>query len=92
MKDGKHIGIFTIAGLAIIAWLVLAKPFGEVPPDERGEFQQVLSAMGDKQAETSDELTTAAVAPVEGVYVGEHEVHGANWSIPNILRHVLGVN
>lgn len=84
----KKIGIFSIIGLVIVAWLVVAKPYGE---PQTSNFGSILHVWSQEQEETSEELTDKAVAGVEGTLVGEHQVNGANWSIPNLIRHFLGV-
>lgn len=84
----KKVGVFTIAGLVIIGWLVVASPFG---PSRQSDFGSILSTWGERQEEASDEITSFAVAGAEGKYVDEHQVNGANWSIPNIIRYWIGV-
>lgn len=85
MKQKIGFGI----GLLIIAVLVFASPWGD--SDQQGGFTEVLYAWGESQEEVSDKFTTAAVSGAEGSLVGEHEVDGSNWAIPNIIRHWLGV-
>lgn len=84
----KKVGIFSMIGLVIIAWLVVAKPYGE---PQQSNFGSILSVWGEQQEEVSEELTDKAVSGVEGDLVGEHQINGANWSIPNLIRHFLGV-
>lgn len=86
MKDKKTA---TIAGLAVIAALVVFSPFDS----EEGEFSKVLRSMGSNQIETSEKFAEHTVKPFEGgSIIGEHKVNGSNWAIPNIIRNILGVN
>lgn len=85
----KRNNILAAVGIIIVLWLVLASPFGE---RQRSDFGSILSTWGDNQSEASEEITEKVVSPVEGTLVGEHEDNGANWSIPNIIRHILGVS
>lgn len=80
--------IITIIGLVFIVMLVLWSPF----KDEGGDFQKMLHLWGDRQHEYSDQVTEEAVSGLEGTVIGEHQVDGSNWSIPNIIRHLLGVD
>ena len=84
----KRSVLVTIAGIVLLFVLVFYSPFER----QSGEFSQVLQSMGQHQKETSDVLTEQALEQVEGTVVGEHQVDGSNWSIPNIIRHVLGVD
>lgn len=90
----KKASIFSIIGLCIIGWLVIAQPFADDTPKDANEenFTEVLYAWGDRQSEQSDKIVDAAAKPVEGKLVGEHEVDGSNWAIPNIIRHWMGVD
>lgn len=91
-------GILGVIGILFVVGLVITHPLSKDLQTELEErrptegFEQVLYAWGDKQQEESDKMVDAAVAPVEGDLVGEHEIAGANWSIPNIIRHWLGVD
>ncbi len=75
-----------IVGIILLAILVINPPFevGE------GDFSKILRAWGNKQAEQSEEITHEVVKGAEGTIVGEYKVDGSNWSIPNIVRHLLG--
>ena len=79
-----------LLGLTILALIVFVKS----TPVERDEdsFTNILYTWGEQQANNSDKITVAAVSDVEGTLVGEHEENGANWSIPNIIRHILGAD
>ena len=90
----KKAGIFSIIGLCVIAWLVVAQPFsGDGDSDEPQEsFTSVLYAMGERQSEASNAVVDVATSTVEGSVVGEHRMDGSNWSIPNIIRHWMGVD
>lgn len=72
-----------------IALMVIYSPWGDSP---ESDFTKGLRGWGEGQEEISDKFTTAAVADVEGTLIGEHEVDGSNWAIPNIIRHLLGVD
>lgn len=78
--------IATIAGIIALAVIVKCSPFESKPSG----LTAVLYNWGDRQTEVSEQITSSAVSGVEGTIVGEHAVKGANWSIPNILRHWLG--
>lgn len=75
--------------IIIIALMVIYSPWGESP---KSDFTRGIRGWGDEQQETSERFTTAAVSGVEGGVVGEHEIDGSNWAIPNIIRHWLGVD
>lgn len=79
--------ISAIAGIALLLALVLWSPFER----KEGGFTDILRYWGQEQEELSNELTSKAVSGAEGKYVGEHKEDGSNWSIPNILRSLLGV-
>lgn len=78
-----------VISIIIVLGLVL---FVTYLPWERQSsgLTEVLYSWGEQQEETSDKLTITAVSGVEGDLVGEHEVDGSNWSIPNILRNLFG--
>lgn len=80
-------------GFAIGMLLILALIFSSPWADKRhtSDFGSILQSWGYHQQETSEKFTTDVVSPIEGTYVGYHEVNGANWAIPNIIRHWLGV-
>lgn len=85
MNKGK---IGSIIGILVILAIVFFSPFKR----EEGEFSKILRYAGDQQFEASETWTDKAVGDVEGKLVGEHQIKGANWSIPNIIRHILGVD
>lgn len=78
--------IIAIAGVLVLAMLVTQLPWER----KSSGLTQILYSWSDQQEETSDKLTEFAVSGAEGNLVGEHEVDGSNWSIPNILRHWFG--
>lgn len=80
--------ILGIAGILALVLLVNSLPWER----QSSGLTDVLHGWGEQQAETSDKITSAAVSGVEGTIIGEHQIKGANWSIPNILRHWLGGN
>lgn len=84
MRNGKLVSILAIALLAI---MVIYSPF----KSEEGDFSKVLRVWGNQQSIQSEEITEDLLKDVEGNIVGEHKVDGSNWSIPNIIRHLLGV-
>lgn len=84
----KKSNVISIAGLLLLGWLVVCKPFGE---STQGNFSKILTIWSNNQQEESEELTSKAVSGVEGKYVGEHKIKGSNWYIPNILRQWFGV-
>lgn len=83
-KIGFVIGVFLI--FAIIVTTIDDGTY------EVSDFGSILLQWGDEQEDVSDRFTVEVTAPLEGEIVGEHEVNGANWSIPNIIRHWLGVD
>lgn len=86
---GKQKAI-AIVGLAIVLFITLS---GQFKPDGTKDdgFSRILYAWSYRQEEASEKITDAAVAPVEGAVIGTHLPNGANWSIPNIIRNLLGV-
>lgn len=78
--------VLAIAGLLGLALLVQALPWER----QSSGITDILHLWGEQQEETSDKITSAAVAGAEGKWVGEHDIKGANWSIPNILRYWFG--
>lgn len=77
--------------IAVVGVLILVMLVTQLPWERRSSgLTQILYSWSDQQRETSDELTEFAVSGAEGTLVGEHEVDGSNWSIPNILRHWFG--
>lgn len=78
--------LIAIAGLLGLALLVKALPWDR----QSSGITDILYLWSEQQEETSDKITSAAVQGAEGKWVAEHDIKGANWSIPNILRHWLG--
>lgn len=78
--------IITIAVLVLLAILVNSVP----SENSTSGITQFLHNVGESQEDLSNDLTNMAVSEVEGSVVGEHKVNGSNWSIPNILRHLVG--
>lgn len=76
--------ILAIVGLAIIALVVIINPYGDTKP--ANSLTSILHQWGEEQASTSEMYTSQAVSGAEGTLVGEHQISGANWSIPNIIR------
>lgn len=76
-------------GMLLILSLIFSSPWAE--ERHTSDFGSILQYWGSEQEKVSDKFTTAAVSPVEGKYVGVHEINGSNWAIPNIIRHWLGV-
>lgn len=85
MKKGITGGVI---GLCLLALLVVFSPWKNEPG--KGGFSDILHAWGTKQSEVSEDITSSAVSGAEGTIVGEHQINGANWSIPNIIKHWLG--
>lgn len=77
-----------IVGLLVILAIVLFLPFDR----QEGEFSKILRSIGSNQEVVSEQITSTAVSGMEGSIVGEHQINGANWSIPNLIRHFLGVD
>lgn len=78
--------LLAIAGLLGLALLVQVLPWER----QSSGITDILHLWSEQQEETSDKITSAAVQGAEGKWVGEHDIKGANWSIPNIIRHWLG--
>lgn len=85
MKKGI---IGSITGLVIVLMLVAWSPWKE--QSTNGGFTDVLRHWGKQQGEVSEDIASDAVSGVEGNLVGKHQIDGANWSIPNIIKHLLG--
>lgn len=85
MNKAKTCGLI---GLIVLLLIVFCLPYER----ETGAFSQILYAWGERQEESSDKIIDKAVSGVEDDLVGEHQIKGANWSIPNIIRHLLGVD
>lgn len=85
MKQKVGCGI----GIVIVLILVLYSPWAV--EENKNSFQSILRGWGNSQTEISEKFTTEVVSGVEGGLVGEHEIDGSNWAIPNIIRHWLGV-
>ena len=86
METGTRAKALTIAGLLALAILVNNLPWER----QSSGLTEVLYSWGEQQGENAENITNAAVAGAEGSFVGEHQIKGANWSIPNILRHWFG--
>ena len=83
--------LLSVVGIVVLAVLVITTPIEK--KDTAGEsFTDILYAMGERQEEYSDEVTADLVSGVEEHLTGEHKIDGSNWSIPNIIRHLLGVD
>lgn len=78
--------LFAIVGLVTLGLLVSNLPWER----QSSGITQVLYQWGEEQEDISDRATQFAVSSAEGSLVGEHQVDGSNWSIPNIIRHWLG--
>lgn len=78
--------------IIIIAVLVLLAILVNSVPSEKSTsgITQFLYNVGESQEDLSNDLTNMTVSGAEGSIVGEHRVDGSNWSIPNILRHLVG--
>lgn len=85
-----NIGCVSVIGLVALVVLVVFFPFER----QEGEFSKLLRGFARGQEEYSEEFTDKLVAPVEDDLVGEDkgEADGDNWSIPNILRHLFGLD
>lgn len=79
--------IITTIGVFILIYFILTAASKERPKG----FAGILGIWGEEQSERSDNITQTIVQDLEGGLVGEHEVDGSNWAIPNILRNILGV-
>lgn len=82
--------IGSVLGLVLIALMVIYSPWGNQP--DEGSFTDIFRTWGDQQEEASDRYISETVSGVEGSWVGEHEIDGSNWAIPNIIRHLIGVD
>lgn len=78
--------LLAIVGLLVLALIVTKLPFER----QTNDMSKLLYEWSDEQAEMSESVTNEAVSGAEGSLVGEHEINGSNWSIPNIVRHWLG--
>lgn len=78
--------LFAIVGVVVLGLLVSNLPWER----QSSGVTQLLYQWSDEQSQISDRATQFAVGGVEGTLVGEHEIDGSNWSIPNIIRHWLG--
>lgn len=88
-KSSKY--LLSIIGVVLLIILVKCSPF----KGTHDGFSKVLYDQAESQVAYSEKVTDvlASGAEGEGKLVGEHQVKGANWSIPNILRHlVMGDN
>ena len=82
LKD-KAIGLIAIL---IFVWLVNTFE----PVNQENSLMSYLHYFSEEQEKSSNQMVEGAVSGFEGTYVGEHEIDGSNWSIPNILRHYFG--
>lgn len=80
----KIAGVITL--IAIVA-LVFWSPF----ESKDGGFTDILRHWGTQQEELSEDITNKVVKPVEYKITGETEEHKSNWSIPNIIRNMFGI-
>lgn len=83
---GSKLKIFI--GIFLIAVIVLGSPWDH----QHSTFGDILSSIGYHQAEDSEKIVSFAVSGAEGKVVGEHKVNGSNWSIPNIIKSLIGVD
>lgn len=81
-NKGKLAGI---AGLLILVLLVNCLPWER----QSSGITDWLRYQGQEQVQTSEKVTSAVVASAEGAksFAGTHQINGANWAIPNLLRH-----
>lgn len=84
--------LFTIIGLMLVLMIISSVSSVKEPAKKPGGLAGVLYQWGEEQEGNSDVLTDAVVSGVEGTLVGEHQIDGANWSIPNLIRHWVGGN
>lgn len=77
--------LITLLCLILLGIFVVSLPWKR----QSTALTQILYSWGEEQEENSDQITSSAVNNVEGGLVGQHQVDGSNWSIPNILRHLL---
>lgn len=82
--------LFTIIGLALILIIISSVSSVKESVNKSTGLAGVLCQWGEEQEDNSEVLTDAAVSGLEGTLVGEHEIDGANWSIPNLIRHWVG--
>ena len=78
--------------LSAIALICLVLFVANLPFDSDGgggTITEYLYGIADRQEHVAEVVTDEAVSGVEGTLVGEDAVNGSNWSIPNILRHLL---
>lgn len=85
MKQKIGFGI----GMLLILTLIFSSPWAE--HRNSSGMTDILRYWGNQQQQASEVMTNFAVSDAEGTWVGEHEVDGSNWAIPNIIRHWLGV-
>ena len=88
MEEGVRAKALAIAGLLALSILVNNLPWER----QSSGLTEVVYSWGEQQEENAENITNIAVSGAEGSAVGEHQVKGANWSIPNILRHWFGVD
>lgn len=85
MKDNK---VLMYIGFIVLILILIWSPKG----NNTGTFSDILNHIGNKQEYYSQEVTNNVVSEVERKHIGEHKEDGSNWSIPNIIRSMLGVN
>ena len=80
--------LLAIAGLAALYILVTQLPWER----QSSGLTEWLYTQGEQQEENANIITETAVSGLEGEggLAGDHEVDGSNWSIPNIIRHLIG--
>ncbi len=76
-------------GMLLIVTLIFSSPWAD--NRQSSGLTNLMRYWGKQQQNTSEVITNSAVEGAEGNWVGEHEINGANWAIPNIIRHWLGV-
>ena len=79
--------LLPILGIVILYLFVTNLPWER----QSSGLTEWLYEQGEEQEYNSEVITEAGVKPLEGEggIAGEHQVDGANWSIPNIVRHLL---
>ena len=71
----------------LIAWcavivIVLA---ASLVDDYHNDFSDYLRSQEDAQFKQSESIMSKMVSSSEGLFVGDHEISGSNWAIPNII-------
>ena len=87
MKGKGKIGAATIIGIIILLLFLFNSPFGK----KSTGFVSILYKQAAEQADNADRITDDLASNMEGEgkLAGEHNASGSNWSIPNILRHIV---